>query len=119
MKPGRSQNDMVSGEAKGEKIPESVIKSAKLVIKGNKHTVNVGDDTIIGTHKLDPTAKPKQIDAMDTGGPNKGKTTLGIYKVKDDMFTVCFAAPDKDRPTKFTSKSGTGEFVHVWKKKKS
>ena len=44
---------MVSGEFKGEKIREKVVLSAKLTIAGDKHTVKVGDDTIIGTHKLD------------------------------------------------------------------
>ena len=107
---------MVSGEVKGEKLPEKTIKSAKLVIEGDKHTVNVGEDTIIGTHKLDPTKKPKEIDAMDTEGPNKGTTTLGIYKLEKGEFTVCFAPPGKDRPTEFSTKSGTGELLHVWKK---
>ena len=109
---------MVSGEAKGEKLPESTIKSAKLTIVGDKHTVKVGEDTIIGTHKLDPTKKPKAIDAMDTEGPFKGKTTFGIYKVEKGVFTVCFAPPGKDRPKEFTTKSGTGELLHVWKLKK-
>ena len=99
---------MVSGEAKGEKLPESTIKSAKLTIVGDKHTVKVGEDTIIGTHKLDPTKKPKAIDAMDIEGPFKGKTTFGIYKVEKGVFTVCFAPPGKDRPKEFTTKSGTG-----------
>jgi uncharacterized protein (TIGR03067 family) len=109
---------MVSGEAKGEKLPESTIKSAKLTIGGDKHTVKVGEDTIIGTHKLDATTKPKSIDAMDTEGPFKGKTTFGIYKVEKGVFTVCFAPPGKDRPKEFTTKSGTGELLHVWKLKK-
>lgn len=108
---------MVSGEAKGEKLSEKTVKGAKLVIEGDKHTVNVGEDTIIGTHKVDPSKKPKEIDGMDTEGPNKGKTTLGIYKLEKGEFTVCFAPPGKDRPKEFSTKSGTGEILHVWKKK--
>ena len=45
------------------------------------------------------------------------RITLGIYKYENGEFTVCFAAPGKDRPKEFTTKSGTGEFMHVWKKK--
>ena len=109
---------MESGEQKGEKLSSQVVKNAKLTIVGDKHTVKVGKDTIIGTHKVNPAKKPAEIDATDTEGPyKKGKTTLGIYKLEGDQFTVCFAPPGKDRPKEFTTKSGTGELLHIWKKK--
>src|SRR5438046_1171151 len=57
---------MVSGQANGEKIPENVVKASTLTVEGDKHTVKVGDDTIIGTHKLVPTKMPKEIDSTDT-----------------------------------------------------
>ena len=109
---------MVSGEEKGDVLPEKTVKSATLSIKGNKHTVKVGDDTIIGIHKVDPSKTPKEIDTMDTEGPFKGKKTLGIYKLDKGQFTVCFAPPDKDRPKEFTTKSGTGTLLHTWKRQK-
>jgi len=108
---------MVSGEAKGEKLSEQTVKNATLTIVGDKHTVKVGEDTLIGTHKLVPTKKPKEIDVTDTEGPFKGKTLLGIYKLGKGEFTVCFAPPGKGRPKKFTTKSGVAEIFHVWKKK--
>ena len=40
-----------------------------------------------------------------------------IYKIEKDVWTVCFALPGKERPKAFSTKSGTGEFIHVWKKK--
>lgn len=109
---------LVSGESKGEALPEKILKNAKLTIVGDKHTVELGEDTIVGTHRLDATKKPKEIDATDTEGPFKGKKMLGIYKLEKDQFTVCFAAPDKDRPTEFTTKSGTGTLLHAWKRAK-
>jgi uncharacterized protein (TIGR03067 family) len=109
---------MVSGEENGEKLPEKNVKTAKLVIKGDMHTVQIGDVTIKGTHKLDPSKKPAAIDAMDTEGPFKGKTTLGIYEIADDTFKVCFAGPGKDRPKEFTTKGGAAVLYHVWKKEK-
>lgn len=108
---------LVSGESKGEKLPEKQIKGISLVIEGDKYTLRIGDKTLSGTQKIDPTKRPKEIEAMDTEGPNKGKTILGIYKLEKDEFTVCFAATGKDRPKEFRTKSGTGEFIHVWKKK--
>jgi len=109
---------MVSSEAKGDNLPETTIKNAKLTFEGNKHTVKVGENTFIGTQKVDTTKKPKEIDMTDTEGPFKGKTLLGIYKLENGEYTACFAPPGKERPKEFTTKSGTGEFIHVWKKQK-
>jgi uncharacterized protein (TIGR03067 family) len=108
---------LVSGEAKGENLPESTIKSAKLTIAGDKYTVKLGENATTGTNKIDPTTKPKAIDATETEGPHKGKTAFGIYRLEKGEFTVCLAPPGKDRPTEFTTKSGTGEILHVWKLK--
>jgi len=104
---------MVSGESKAEKLPQERTKEAKMTIEGEKYTAGFGGDTVMGTLKVDPTKTPKQIDATDS----EGKTILGIYKLDKDQFTVCFASPGKERPKAFSIKAGTGEFIHVWKKK--
>jgi uncharacterized protein (TIGR03067 family) len=109
---------MVSGEKDGKKFSADVVKGAKLVFKGDTHDVKVGDDIFKGTHKLDPSKKPAAIDAMDTEGAFKGKTTLGIYDLEGDTFKVCFSAPGKDRPKEFSTTAGTGHILHVWKKEK-
>jgi uncharacterized protein (TIGR03067 family) len=108
---------LVSGEVKGEKMPEEIVNNATNVIEGNKHTVYVGNDSIIGTHVMDSTKTPKEIESTDTAGPFKGQKYLGIYQFENGVSTVCFAAPGKDRTKEFTTKSGTGELMHVWKKK--
>jgi uncharacterized protein (TIGR03067 family) len=109
---------MVAGEEKGQKIPEPTIQNARLNIEGDRHTVRVGQDNFNGTHQLDPAKQPKAIDSTDTEGPFKGQTYRGIYKLEGDEFTVCFAPPGKPRPTEFTTKSGTGEILHIWKRAK-
>lgn len=110
---------LVKGEADGKPLSDGDIKDSLLVIVGNKHTVKVGDIRIVGTHRVDAAESPKTIDATDTEGPYKDKTVLGIYEIKGDTFSVCFAPPDKKRPTAFTTTSGTGTIYHVWKRKKS
>src|SRR6516162_6671914 len=84
---------MASGEKDGKALAEQAIKGAKLVFKGDQHDVKVGDDIFKGTHKVDPSKKPKTIDATDSEGPFKGKTVLGIYELETDTFKVCFAEP--------------------------
>jgi uncharacterized protein (TIGR03067 family) len=109
---------MVRGEQDGKPLPEDTIQGIKMVMDGDKQTLIVGGERMVNTHHLDSTTKPKSIDAKPTGGPYKDKTLLGIYRIEDDEFTVCFAAPGKERPKDFTTKSGTGTFVHVWKRQK-
>lgn len=104
---------MASGESKTEKLPEDRIKDATMILDGAAYAATFGGDTVKGTLKIDPTKTPKQIDATDA----EGKTMLGIYKFEKGMFTVCFAAPGKERPKEFSVKDGTGEFIHAWKKK--
>jgi len=109
---------LVRGEQDGKPLPQDAIQGIKMVIDGDKHTLVVGGDKTVNTHHLDPTTKPKSIDAKPTAGPYKDMTLRGIYRLEGDEFTVCFAAPGKERPKEFTTKSGTGTFVHVWKRQK-
>jgi uncharacterized protein (TIGR03067 family) len=109
---------MVSGEQDGKPLPAETVQKARLEITGDRHTVKVGADTFVGTHKVDPAPKPKAIDSMDTEGRFKGQTIRGLYKLEGDQFTVCFAEPGKERPKEFTTKSGTGHILHVWKREK-
>jgi uncharacterized protein (TIGR03067 family) len=103
---------MVSGEEQGKKLSEEALQKSRLVIKGDEQLVQVAGDTLKGTHKLNPAAKPRTIDVADTEGPYKGKTLLGIYEVDGDQLKVCFAMPGKPRPRDFAS----GDILHIWKR---
>src|SRR5262249_52309086 len=100
--------EMTSGERDGKVEAAELVKKSRLVIQDERHTVKLGSDTYVGTHKLDPTKSPKTIDVKDTEGPFKGQTLKGIYQLTDEAFRICLAPPDKDRPKEFTTKSGTG-----------
>lgn len=110
-----------SGEADGKALTEKQLKGGKLVIKGDHYTVTIPEkEKMTGTQKLDSTKTPKTIDISDDSGPNKGKTGLGIYEFKgDDEFRCVFSPPgNKDRPSKFSTAAGSGQWLHVWKKSK-
>ena len=97
---------LISGEQNGEAEPQEDLERSSLVIEGNQHTVTIGEAVLKGTHTLDTSGDPMTIDASDTAGPFEGMSLKGIYRVEDDEFTVCFAAPGEDRPTEFTTKNG-------------
>ena len=43
---------------------------------------------------------------------------LGIYEIEGDTQKVCFAPPEKERPTKFESESGSGLMLITSKRAK-
>lgn len=107
---------LIRGEQNGEDEPQEDLPRSSLVIKGDEHTVTIGDAVLKGTHKLDSSATPMTIDATDTAGPFEGMSLKGIFKVENDELTVCFAAPGEDRPATFSTKDGKATLMHVWRR---
>jgi uncharacterized protein (TIGR03067 family) len=105
-------------ELAGKPFPDEVRKTMKLVIKDDKYTVTVGKATDEGTTKLNPKAKPKEIDITGTDGPNKGKTILAIYELDGDTLRVCYDVSGKTRPTEFKTKADTQLFLVTYKREK-
>jgi uncharacterized protein (TIGR03067 family) len=103
---------LVAGERDGEKAPEEFLKNSSLTIKAGKYDVKLGDNTVEGTLKLDPSKKPKTLDAVESAD----RTYLGIYELKGDEFKVCLAQPGGDRPKEFSTAAGSGHMLFVWKR---
>ena len=102
----------------GKDVPKPEAEAVRLVVAGEKYTLAEGKDEIEGTHKLDPTKTPKEIDAVRTKGAGKGETMKGIYQLSEDSFLVCFAAPGKDRPKELKAEGGPGLRVLAFKRDK-
>jgi uncharacterized protein (TIGR03067 family) len=102
----------------GKKLPDEVLKTLKLVLKGDKYTVTFGKTTDQGTVKKDTSVKPIALDIVGTEGPNKGKTILAICECKDDTLKVCYDMSGKARPTAFESKPDTQLFLATYKREK-
>ena len=113
---------LVSGVIDGKEIPEDVRRQTKLVTTMNKFTVSAGGQTgtsSAGTFKIDPTKSSKTADSLQTEGPDKGKTLLGIYEIIDDNHKrACWAPVGKPRPKTFTLEPGTGHILQVWERVK-
>jgi uncharacterized protein (TIGR03067 family) len=122
---GAKKDDALEGtwlpetaELAGNKFPDEIRKSIKLVVKDGKYTVTVGKKVDQGTVKLNPTAKPKEMDITGTEGPNKGKTILCIYERDGDTLRVCYDLGGKNRPTEFKTGEGTQLFLVTYKREK-
>ena len=105
-------------DLEGKKFPDEVRKTIKLVVKEDKCTVTVGKAVDRGTVKLNPAAKPKELDITGTDGPNKGRTILAIYERDGDTLRVCYDLSGKRRPKEFKSKEGTQRFLVTYKREK-
>lgn len=73
-----------------------------------------------GTVRVDPSAKPAAIDFAHTEGALTGKTWKGIYALDGDTLTICDNAPnlDRERPTAFEARSGSGYVLITFKRAK-
>jgi uncharacterized protein (TIGR03067 family) len=106
-------------ELDGEKLPEKLIKSIKLVLKDEKYTATVGEQVDEGTVKLDVESDPTGMEIKGTKGPNEGKTIPAIYELKDDVLKVCYNLEGKNRPKEFKTTAGSKFYLVTYKKEKS
>jgi uncharacterized protein (TIGR03067 family) len=110
---------MVEMEAEGEAVPAEEIKTRTAVYEGNKLFLKDGDHVRRrGIITLNPAHRPRAINTWDQDGPYEDQTVPGIYELDADTLKVCFSRPGADRPTAFTTKSGTGMIYCVYKHKK-
>lgn len=105
----------MSFELAGQKLPDAALKDTKLVLADGRYTYQNDQ----GTYKLVPVEKPKAPKAMDitgTEGPNKGKTFLAIYELTGDTLRICYDLSGQTRPSEFTTRAGTKEFLATYKR---
>jgi uncharacterized protein (TIGR03067 family) len=110
----------VSIDSEKEKVSADALKEIRLKLTDDKFVVtgDTPDKAFGGTFKVDPTKKPKTIDVTFGDGPQKGKTTLGIYELEGDTYKVCVDPEGKSRPTEFAIKPGSGYVLQVLKREK-
>lgn len=100
---------VVSLEINGSKASEENTRKYS-VVNGSDGTWSLrseGMEVSKGTSTIDPAKTPGTIDFTPSEGEGKGNQYLGIYEVGEKMRKLCFSPPGKDRPTKFSSPSGS------------
>jgi uncharacterized protein (TIGR03067 family) len=74
--------------------------------------------TYRGTFTIGLGVTPKRIDMTFTGGPEAGKTVLGVYELDGDTYKVCVGLSGRGRPEGFASEPGSGHALEVLKREK-
>jgi uncharacterized protein (TIGR03067 family) len=105
-------------EVEGNKLDIDDFKETRLTVKGDTFTMATAGATYKGTFKIDSAKKPKMIDMSYTDGPEKGKTSLGIYEIDGDTWKICIGLTGKERPKEFATKADSGHALEVLKRDK-
>jgi uncharacterized protein (TIGR03067 family) len=88
-------------------------------IKDGKLTITVGGKVMSeATLRIDPTTRPKSLDATTSSGPMKGEVSRAIYEVKGDTLRICWALSEKPRPKTFESKKDSWHVLTIYKRVK-
>lgn len=105
----------------GSKLPEEDARKLTVVNSADGTWSLRDEDKEIskGTSTLDPTKKPKTIDFTKTEGEGKGDQYLGIYEIGEKTRRLCFVPAEKERPTTFSSTSGSGRFLVIFEREKA
>lgn len=92
----------------------------KLILDGDKYTVDFGKNTDKGTFTLNTKITPKGIEIRSAEGPFKGKTLPGIYELRGDTLVICVEGDGKaeKRPTKFEAPDTSRNMLLTYKRAK-
>ncbi len=108
----------VSMETNGKVAPEESLKRIKLTVTGSDYHFQNGAFSEHGSYQFYATKNPKQLDIVVGDGADKGKVYLVIYQVEADRLTICLETANKNRPTEFSGKAGSGCVLEVWQREK-
>jgi uncharacterized protein (TIGR03067 family) len=97
-------------EKNGNAAPEYVLGKLAVTFKGDTMVMDGSFAAVKPefTVKLDPSKKPKAIDATPLSGEFKDKTVLGIYQLEGEELKICLPKQgDKERPSDYKSPEGS------------
>ena len=98
----------------GVRLPDEAAKAITLKVANGKYEVSIQGEpeSDKGTCKLDTTTNPKRMTIESTAGPNRGKTFLAIYEMKDAVsMRVCYDLSGKEFPKEFKAPKGTSLYL--------
>ena len=95
-------------------LPPPALKAITLKIEKKKYEVTVDgeDHSDKGTFTLDETTTPKRMTIKSNAGPNRGKTFLAIYEIKNaNAMRVCYDLSGKEFPKEFKAPKGSEHYL--------
>src|SRR5262245_59404937 len=103
-------------EVDGSQVADELFTGSKIIVQGETFTSTSRAADYKGTFKVDATKQPKTIDMKYTAGPEKGKTSRGIYELDGDTWKICLSFAGKDRPAEFNTRPGDSQVLEILKR---
>jgi uncharacterized protein (TIGR03067 family) len=102
----------------GIALDKSALDAITLKLSSTNYEVTVtGEAPDRGTSTFDITTDPKHLTIVSTNGPNRGKTFLAIYEMKDDQsLRICYDLSGTAFPTEFKAPEGTRLFLASYRR---
>ncbi len=105
----------------GARLPKEALDAITLRISGANYEVTVQGEKEPdrGTSTLDQTTTPTRMTITSTNGPNRGKTFLAIYEMKDERsMRVCYDLSGAEFPREFKAPKGTQLYLVGYRRQK-
>jgi len=101
-------------EMGGKAMPETVYQNFKLTMADSTFIFGIGKEDVGIT-----TYANGKMDIYGKEGPNKGKHYTAIYKLENDILTICYNLAGDGYPSAFETQSKPTLFLTVYKKEGS
>jgi len=103
----------------GKETPHEIVRTiTRTVVKDHVVWKRNGKSFAGTAMVIDPKQSPKSIDVIADGGPTRGKRVLGIYRLDNDLLTICMADADQPRPKDFTAGKGSRQTLMIFTREK-
>jgi uncharacterized protein (TIGR03067 family) len=107
---------IVSVIANGRETGGNQIRGSSLVIRGDRYTVILDEETLDVTFRIDPSRVPAAID-LTYREEFESRTFRGIYRLEGDIFTICRPMrPGAPRPAALDAPADSGLVLLVMKR---
>lgn len=98
----------------GKRLSDWTVKAITMKTAAGQYEVTVEGEIEPdrGTYSVDVSTSPKRMTITSTSGPNRGKTFLAIFEMKDSVsMRVCYDLSGQEFPADFTAPPGTSRYL--------